>query len=82
MKMKNKVIDIHNNEKKFNDYKIISDLLKEYHDHDIEYNEIKDKLKDIDIYNLFKILYFTDLDLIYYRKLFDKYENKYHDPYI
>lgn len=82
MKMKNKLIDIHNNEKKYNDYDIICNLLKEYHDHDIEYNEIKDRLKDIDIYNLFKILYFTDLDWIYYRKLFDKYQNKYHDPYI
>lgn len=80
--MKNIAIDNHNNEKKFNDYTIISDLLKEYHDHDIEYNEIKDRLKDIDIYNLFKILYFTDLDWIYYRKLFDKYQKKYHDPYI
>lgn len=82
MKMKNKLIDKMIMGKRKNDYAIICNLLKEYHDHDIEYNEIKDRLKDIDIYNLFKILYFTDLDWIYYRKLFDKYQNKYHDPYI
>lgn len=67
---------------KNNDYKIIASLLHEYKDKELSNDYIKTCLDWIDIVNLFKCLYFSELELENYRNLYDKYRNKYNDPNI
>lgn len=67
---------------KTSDYKIIASLLHEYKDKELSNDYIKTCLDWIDIVNLFKCLYFSELELENYRNLYDKYRNKYNDPNI
>lgn len=80
--MKNIAIDNHNNGKKISDYEIIANLLNEYKDKELSNEYIKTCLDWVDIVKLFKCIYFSELELDYYEKLYDKYRKKYNDPNI
>lgn len=59
-----------------NDYKIISELLKEYYDKDISDNELYKKLENVDKLSLFLVAHFLDIDKKRYQKEFDKIQDK------
>jgi len=67
---------------KNNDYKIIASLLHEYKDKELSEKYIRTVLDWIDTVNLFKCIYFSELELDHYKELYDKYRKKYNDPNI
>ena len=67
---------------KTSDYKIIASLLHEYKDKELSEEYIRTVLDWIDIANLFKCIYFSELELDHYKELYDKYRKKYNDPNI
>ena len=67
---------------KNNDYKIIASLLHEYKDKELSEKYIRTVLDWIDTVNLFKCIYFSELELDHYKELYDKYRKKYNVPNI
>lgn len=67
---------------KTSDYKIIASLLHEYKDKELSEKYIRTVLDWIDTVNLFKCIYFSELELDHYKELYDKYRKKYNDPNI
>lgn len=59
-----------------NDYKIISELLKEYYDKDIPDSELYKRLENVDKLSLFLVAHFLDIDKKRYQKEFDKIQDK------
>ena len=61
-----------------NTYEEILNLRDDYKENEMTDDEIRDRLKDVDILYLFLAYYFTDCDCEYYRREFNKLNNALH----
>lgn len=59
------------------DYKVIADLLKEYHDNDIADDELEKRLKNVDKSSLMHVCLFLDIDRKWYERQYDMSRNSY-----
>ena len=59
------------------DYRIIADLLKEYHDKDLQDDEIQKRLKNVSKSWLMHVCLFLDIDRKWYEKQFDMSRESY-----
>lgn len=61
-----------------NTYEEILNLRDDYKENEMTDDEIRDRLEDVDILDLFLAYYFTDCDCEYYRREFNRLNNALH----